>query len=295
MLKLIPLAAVLCFACSPASNRSADARAQETRRYATQTSAPSPDYRALLAQPPLTGPGSRQREATSPLPPDAKPIGETWLARLRKRGALLGHGLAGKSPDGPVDLIDTGLTEAEFGRWAMENQWRVPAHIRWGFVPEMNLPSVSSAAENAIRLWPASTARTGLQYEALYQGRVELREGCFFVGEYGQPADKLAWFHAEIGLDIDDAGFFVLRDRVGGKILARLGEEMNWAGPASAAIDPATERALQAACGPGEVYVVGSPEARERFLTQYPHLRHPQVPPRPPAASNQAPLGSHRT
>lgn len=131
-------------------------------------------------------------------------------------------------------------------------------------------------------MWPASTARTGAQYEALYHGRVELRDGCFFVGELGQPADKLAWFHAELGLDVDQSGYFVLRDRVTGKTLARLGEEMNWGGPASAEIDKQTERALQDACGPGEVYVVGSPEAKERFLTQFPHLRQPQVPPPPP-------------
>lgn len=57
---------------------------------------------------------------------------------------------------------------------------------------------------------------------------------------------------------------------------------MSWGGPASAVIPPETERALQEACGPGEIYVVGSPEASKRFLTQYPHLRGPQVPPPQP-------------
>ena len=123
---------------------------------------------------------------------------------LQKRGALLGYGLAGKGPDGPVEMIDTGLTEEEFESWAKENSWHVPQHIRWSFVPEMSLPPVSDAAKDAIRVWPASTARTGAQHQALYHGRVELRDGCFFVGEFGQPADKLAWFHAEMGLDVDD-------------------------------------------------------------------------------------------
>lgn len=204
---------------------------------------------------------------------------------MEKRGALLGHGLAGKSTDGPVNMIDVGLTEEEFLRWTNENSWHVPKHIRWSFVPKMTLPRVSDAAMNAIRVWPASVARTGMQHQALYYGRVELRNGCFFVGEFKQPANKLAWFHAEMGLDVDNSGYFVLRNRVSGQTLARLGEAMNWGGPASADIDTATARALHNACGAGEIYVVGSPEAGERFLTQYPHLRVPRAPPPPPPRS----------
>lgn len=285
MRELLPLIA-LCAGCSPSGGDRGDTDTPPTRTYGTQASAPSPDYRALLDQPALAGEGWRQREATSPLPPDAKAIGDAWIERLEKRGALLGYGLAGKGPDGPVDLIDTGLTEAEFERWANENGWAVPAHIRWSFVPEMILPRVSDAAKSAIRLWPASTARTGAQNQALYHGRVEMRDGCFFVGESGQPVDKLAWFHAEMGLDTDPSGYFILRDRVSGQTLARLGEDMNWGGPASATIEKETERALQDACGPVEIYVVGSPQASERFLTQYPHLREPQVPPPPPPAAD---------
>lgn len=254
-----------------------------TRAYATQTKAPTPDYRLLLNQSPAAGEGWRPREPTRPLPPDAKAIGDAWIARLDKRGALLGHGLAGKSPDGPVRMIDTGLTRKVFESWAMENGWRVPGHIRWSFVPDLKLPPVSAAAVNSIRVWPGSTARTGAQHQALFHGRVELRNGCFFVGENRQPVDKLAWFHAEMGLDIDTAGYFILRERVSGKTLARLGEEMKWGGPATAKIDEKAKRALQEACGGGEIYVVGSPEASERFLTRFPHIRHPQVPPPPPA------------
>ena len=282
VLKLLPLIA-FCAGCSPAEIDRENAVHRTQEAYATQTSAPSPNYRALLAHPSPDSDGWRRREATAPLPSNAKAIGETWLARLQQRGALLGHGLAGKGPDGPVNMIDTGLTEAEFERWAGENDWRVPTHITWSFVPEMKLPPVSEAAKAGIRIWPASTARTGAQNQALFQGKVELRDGCFFVGEHGRPADKLAWFHAEMGLDVDEDGHFILRDRVSGALRARLGEEMNWGGPASAVIDKEMELALQQACGPGEIYVVGSPEASARFLAQYPHLQEPQVPPPPPA------------
>ena len=273
---------VLCAACSPAGEPGGDSSTNSARTFSTQTRAPSPDYRTLLAQPGIVSAGGQQREATSPLPPDAKAIGDLWIARLRERGALLGHGLAGKSPDGPIEMIDTGLTEREFEAWVKENGWRIPSHIRWSFVSEMSLPPVSEAAIGAIRVWPASKTRTGAQPQALFYGRVELRDGCFFAGLDGQPVDKLAWFHAEIGLDIDQSDYFVLRDRVSGQTLARVGEDMSWGGPASAVIDEETKQALQEACGPGEIYVVGSPEARERFLTQYPHLREPSVPPPPP-------------
>ena len=285
LMQLTPFISILCIACSPSGGSDGVAAKATKPGYATQTSAPSPDYRALLKQPSLAADAAlRQRAATAPLPPGAKATGDEWVARLKDRGALLGYGLAGKTPDGPVNMIDTGLTEAEFDSWTKENRWSVPTHIDWSFVPRMKLPGVSDAAKGAIRVWPASTARTGAQHQALFSGRVELRDGCFFVGQFGQPADQLAWFHAEMGLDIDASGYFILRDRVSGQTLTRLGEDMNWGGPASAPIDKATERILHAECGPGEIYIVGSPESSERFMTQYPHLRGPQNPP-PPATT----------
>ena len=281
MFKLLP-ALALCAACSPPGDASADTAAPEQHRYATQTTAPSPDYRALLKQPSLAAAWRAERKITSPLPRNAKSIGDIWIARLNKRGVILGYGLAGKSPNGPVEMIDTGFTEAEFVSWTKKNGWLVPTHIRWGFAPSMALPAVSNSAKQAIRVWPASVSRTGMQHQMALNGRVELRDGCFFVGQFGQPADKLAWFHAEIGLDRDKAGFYILRQRVSGHTLARLGEKISWGGPATAEIDPEAKRALLEACGASEITVVGSPESTERFLTQYPHLRGPQVPPPPP-------------
>lgn len=282
MRRLLP-ALLLCAGCAPDAG---DDKPPEppAQTYSTQTTAPAPDYRQLIAEA-ATADGWRERAATAPLPADAKAVGDRWVARLKARGALLGYGLAGKGADGPVSLIDTGLTEAEFDAWVRENGWAVPAHIRWSFVPPLRLPAVSDAARRAIRVWPASTTRTGVQNQALFHGRVELRDGCFYVGELGQPVDRLAWFHAEVGLDVDGEGYLVLRDRVSGQTLARLGETMNWGGPATAEIDPARERALRQACGPAPLHVVGTPEASERFLTQHPHLRSPEPPPRPPASA----------
>jgi hypothetical protein len=179
-------------------------------------------------------------------------------------------------------MIQTGLSELEFKSWASENGWSIPRHIQWSFVPPMKLPRVSEAAKDAIRVWPASTARTGAQREALFRGRVELRDGCFFVGQSGQPANKLAWFHTEVGLDIDREGYLILRDRVSGEALTRLGESMNWGGPASADVGEQTRKALLEACGGHEIYIVGAPESDARFLNRFPHLRNGHAPPPPP-------------
>ncbi|WP_128892384.1 hypothetical protein [Erythrobacter sp. HKB08] len=273
MIRLFPLFA-LCAACTPTGEQEAE------KTYATQTEALSPDYRVLLAEESLGNVSWVRREASAPPPADAKAIGETWMARLEERDALLGAGFAGKGPDGPVISLDTGLTEQEFDGWVRENGWSVPDHISWTFVPALNLPPVADVARDGIRVWPASTARTGAQMEALLYGRVELRDGCFYVGEGNSEPDKLAWFHAEMGLDRDAQGFYVLRSRVSGQTMARIGEQMNWGGPATAVIPPQAEKALRAACGDAPIYVVGSPESSARFNTQYP----PSIPPPPPPA-----------
>ena len=59
---------------------------------------------------------------------------------------------------------------------------------------------------------------------------------------------------------------------------------MNWSGPAGAEIGKEVEEAFQNASGRREIYVVDSPEASERFLSWFPHLRGPpQTPPHPPS------------
>ncbi|MFN2100257.1 hypothetical protein [Altererythrobacter sp. MF3-039] len=277
---LLPLIALSCAACSQGNEGAA---ASGPTEYATQTQAPTPDYKALMAEPRLGDGSWVRRDGSPPLPSNAMEIGQAWYDRLEARNALLGAGFGGKGPDGPVNMLDTGMTEAEFLAWVDDNDWTIPQHITFSFVPPMNLPAVSDAADGGIRIWPASTARTGAQNEALLSGRVELRDGCFYGSEgFGTP-DKLAFFHGEIGLDIDDEGYYILRDRVSGHVRARLGEDMHWGGPPSAYIDPELEKEIQEQCGPGEILVVGSPESRERFYAQYPHTRDPNVLPSPPS------------
>ncbi|MBO80017.1 hypothetical protein AAG607_09080 [Citromicrobium bathyomarinum] len=272
----------LLAACSPMAGDEhavSPAHPEDERSYATQVEAPTPDYAELMRAEHYDGEGYVRREATAAPPANARDIGRTWTGRLEAAHALLGAGYDGKGADGAVTSIDVGMTESEFARWAQENGWTVPRHIAWSFVPAMNLPTVSEAAKPGIRFWPASSARTGAQNEALLFGRVELRDGCFWATQGDGEADQLAFFHAEIGLDKDAEGFYVLKDRVGGQTLARLGEPMNWGGPPSAYIAPETTAALREACGDAPVLVVGSPESRERFAAKYPHVRDPAPPP----------------
>ena len=283
MRSMLYLVSASLMACAPAGSDTSQAGAEpDVETFATQTEAPTPDYKALLATPPLSVGAWVRREATSAPPANAKAIGEQWVKRLEERNALNGYGLGGKNPDDPVSQIDTGMTENAFTAWAAENGWTVPTHIGWTFVPELQLPRVSEAAREGIRVWPASTSRTGAQNQALLRGRVELRDGCFYGDTGDGTPEKLAFFHEEVGLDVDEEGYYILRDRVSGRTLARIGEQLNWGGPPSAYIPPELEREIQEKCGPGEIFVVGTPESQERFLTQYPHLRNPVPPPPPP-------------
>ncbi len=269
MTGMMLLVVLVCAACSRADEGDVQIVGAKAPLYRTQINVPPPDYRVSLRQPVLAGEGPTYRPATAAVPVDAKVIGELWIARLRGRRALLGSGVVGKGPDGPVVSIDTGLTESEFDEWTSENRWSAPRHIRLGFVAPMNLPSVSNDAAHAIRVWPATASRTGLENSALLRGHVELRDGCLFVGDYGQPANKLAVLQAEIGLDVDPDGYLIFRNRVTGQTLARLGEEIVWSGPATATLGNDAVAALKKACGDADILTIGSPESRARFLVRH--------------------------
>ena len=113
---ILPLLA-MCAACSPSGAGAAPPAPATTADYATQLTAPAPDYARLIARPPILPTGEMRREGSGPLPVDAKAIGQNWLDRLTAKNALGGYGLAGKGTDGPVNMIDTLLTAREFVAW----------------------------------------------------------------------------------------------------------------------------------------------------------------------------------
>lgn len=271
------LSAIMLASCG------ASAPVPEPVGLATQEIAPAPDYAALILPPErLRSTDEIERPATAPAPANAKAVGALWLARLEARHALMGSGLSGKSEHDPVSAIDTLLTARQFDAWVAQNGWAVPRHIDWRFQPELRHPLVQEGLEGAVHLWPASTIRTGWQLEAAFTGHVFLRNGCVFVTQPGTEGESLAWFHAETGLGRDGEGYFTLVNRVTGETMARLGEEMQWAGPNTLADDQPEVEALQAACGDLPVVGVGNPEALERIYVRYPHLRTLEIPPPPP-------------
>ena len=270
---VIVLLLLSCAACVPArQDDDPEPAAPAKASFATQLDAPAPDYTRLVADPPIAPKGTTSRDAIAPLPADAKAVGQAWIDRLRTEGVLDGYGLAGKGTDGPVSLIDVAMTAESFDALAARNGWSVPDWIRWGFQPELVAPPVSDAAQPGIRTWPSSRRRTGAQLQALLGGRVTLRDGCFHVQPPEGP-ETLAWFHAETGLDRDAEGYYIFINRVTGETMARVGEDMHWAGPNAVPVDDPGLAALRDACGPGEVASVGNPESFERMATRYPHLR----------------------
>lgn len=285
---------ITCAACSLSAPEPSQASISEPPGYATQIEAPSPDYQALLKRPrPKSAKVESERPATMPLPSDAKAVGAFWIKRLERRDALLGFGLTGSGAgagEGAVTTISTGLTAREFDAWVAENGWTAPAHIAWQFQDELVAPRVSRAAAPRIRFWPAATMRTGPTPLAPHYRRVFVRDGCFYVRWRGE-GDKLAWFHAETGLAVDDDGYLVLISRQTGETVARLGEEMIWAGPHHVAKDDPRLIPLHVACGAHEVQGVGNPEAQGRFYVQLPNMRPTALPlpvgPPPGASANE--------
>jgi hypothetical protein len=280
MHKLALFSAILLASCGPSTP------VREPVGLATQDIAPAPDYSALILPPEqVHAADETERPATAAAPANAKAIGDLWLARLEARNALMGSGLSGKGKDGPVSMIDTLLTAREFDAWVATNGWQVPRHIAWRFQQELRHPAMTPETARAVHLWPSATVRTGWQLEAAFTGRITLRDGCVFVSQPGRE-EALAWFHAETGLGRDGEGFYTLVNRVTGETMARLGEEMQWAGPnAVNPVQPAVAE-LRAACGDYAVVGVGNPEALERIYVRFPHLRQVTIPPpAPPSAS----------
>lgn len=283
------LLAIVCAACSAqmpevetpaekAGPTAAATREPAPVKYATQLTAPSPDYAAILkAQPPRPPLGELRREATVRPPADAKAVGDLWIERLKAKGVLGGYGLGGKGETDPVSSIDVLMTARDFDAWVSANGWSAPRHIAWGFVGEMHHPSITPDARAKVRIWPASLVRSGMQNQALLGGRIYLEDGCFYLDRpensgYGPAGKTLVQFGAETGLIVDPEGYLALIDRFGGSVLARLGEEMHWAGPNWDVTGPVANE-IRAACGNYRIEFVGNVDAAERFYAQYPHVR----------------------
>ena len=248
------------------------------REYATQTEAPPPDYAFLIRAEPTLDFEALRRGPSGPPPPNARQIGETWRGRLETLDVLDGIGRDRSGPIAAIDSFDLRLTPEEFDAWVAENGWTVPPHLRWSFAPAMILPRVSEAAQGGVRIWPASEQRTGMQLMAAERGTIVLRDGCFYVRP-PQGEEKLAWFHTETGLDVDDEGYYVLVNRVTGMVEGRLGELFSWAAPNPITPGGPTMEDFRAACGDGEIVSVANPSSEAKAEAIYPRRPPDAIPP----------------
>lgn len=127
-----------------------------------------------------------------------------------------------------------------------------------------------AAARAMVRAFPQAAAQTGAQNAVLSIGTIVLRDGCLRV-DNNVGGDPLAYFGAETGLAIDEAGALTLINRASGAPMAHVGEIVAITGN----VERVTHRAAlaqAAACGGGPIVWVGSPVSYTRLRYQTPEI-----------------------
>jgi hypothetical protein len=157
------------------------------------------------------------------------------------------------------------VTEEEYREIAAREGWgRVPDAIELKFASPVRHPPVEDAARPFVRVLAQNDRGTGIQLTAAGFGRIVLRDGCLFVpGAQGQ--DRLAYFHRETGLGIDEEGYLALKDRMTGGSRGRIGEWFVWAGPNALDETMPMVAELRARCGSAGILNVGNPESAHQF------------------------------
>ena len=161
------------------------------------------------------------------------------------------------------------VTEDEYRATAAREGWEpLPDAIKLQFAQPLPFPSVDERARPLIRYFAQNDRSTGIQLTAAGSGHISLRDGCISVGA-GKQAPKLAYFHRETGVGIDDEGYLALVNRATGKPAGRLGEDFTWAGPNAIDESWPAVRELRARCGDGEILNVGNPESSAAFEARW--------------------------
>ena len=114
-------------------------------------------------------------------------------------------------------------------------------------------------------------------------GRIVSRGGCLYVTGRGQP-DRLAYFPREFGLATDRRGALIIRSRIDGKMIGRIGDEFTWGGPIALGKNAPMVSELRARCGNAPVEHVGMLTETSAFHRRYgrdPNRGYPPPPPPP--------------
>src|SRR5205085_8369286 len=103
--------------------------------------------------------------------------------------------------------------------------------IKLRFAKPLPTPSIDPRVAPLVRIFAQNNRNTGMQLEALQGGRIYIKDGCLYATILGDKAPRLAYFHRETGLALDNQGYLALIDRATGKARGRLGEMFSWGGP----------------------------------------------------------------
>ena len=170
--------------------------------------------------------------------------------------------------------VDDTLGRAEIMMDVTEEDYReVAAREGWGAVPEpielkfaspVPHPPVQAAALPFVRMLAQNNRGTGIQLTAGASGRIVLRDGCLMVGGGSGPY-RLAYFHRETGIGIDDEGYLSFKDRITGEERGRIGEWFSWAGPNAVDESSPMVAELRERCGSAPVLNVGNPSSAYQF------------------------------
>ena len=193
---------------------------------------------------------------------ELRAIALPWVERFNRHRLLGGYGTDATYGEVRMDLV---VGEAEYAAIAAREGWRPHPAIRLAFSREVSGAAVPEPLRPLIRVFPQSDRALGPTHEALLGGRIELRDGCFYVTRPGQP-DRLAYFAREVALGLDGDGYLALRTRDSApRHLGRVGEPFSWGGPIGTSETLPMVAELRARCGDAPLEHVGIPQSARLF------------------------------
>jgi hypothetical protein len=209
----------------------------------------------------------RYKPATAPYSQaELEAIAKPWTDRFTAQRLTSGWGT--DDTYGTIDIM-MDVTEAEYGEIAGREGWGpVPAPIKLSFARPLPTPSVDPHIAPMVRIFAQNNRSTGIQLEALGGGRIYMKDGCLYTQTQGDKTEKLAYFHRETGLGLDEQGYLALIDRATGKAKGRLGEMFSWGGPNGVGEDFPMVKELRAQCGNAPLFNAGNPESSNVFRTR---------------------------
>ena len=209
--------------------------------------------------------------------PSVTVLQQRWIDRFERERLVDGAG----AEQGGGARVDLTVSEQEFRAIARRHGWRIPSSIKFRFAQAPRGPAITAKAARQVRIFAQSDRSLGLTNQAALGGRIELRNGCFYLVGRGQ-RDRLAYFPREVGLGTDARGRLTLQSRLTGETLGSIGDEFTWAGPIGMLESFPMVAELRAQCGNAPVEHVGIMTRTSDFRRRFGLPDAPAEPPKPP-------------